>query len=223
MAWIDPRYEEYQRKRFTGPDRQRFIRPDAYRLAAPGTPEARRPGYRHTWAAVVKAEGAAKVEADEREAFERELLEVRRELDELKFEFAGRRAARLREADALRRKSDLAWDQFFRTFKRYAAQQKAGFNPDQPRDDRGNWTDAGGGDKGPARMRGSRSWSPSRRFSAQQFASGSLHRGRSKRRWPRSRRCQPGTTQTQSPRLGSTQETSCRLRHRRSPELHLAG
>jgi len=64
-------------------------------------------------------------------------------LDELKLELAARRAARLREAKALRRKSDLAFEQFLYTFKRYAEQQKAGFNPDQPRDDHGKWTDSG--------------------------------------------------------------------------------
>jgi len=55
----------------------------------------------------------------------------------------------LRKAAALRRNSDLAWDRFLRTFKRYAEQQKAGFNPDQSRVPKGNpdggqWTgDAG--------------------------------------------------------------------------------
>ncbi len=68
---------------------------------------------------------------------------MRRELDELKRELAARRAARLREAEALRRKSDLAFERFLHTYKRYAEQQKAGFNSDQPRDDHGKWTDAG--------------------------------------------------------------------------------
>src|SRR5256885_8297211 len=135
MAWIAPRHEAHQRKR--------WLRPDAYRFAAPGTPEARMPGYLHPWAAVAKAENEAKAQAEERETFERELLELRRELDELKLELAARRAARLREAKALRRKSDLAFERFLYTFKRYAEQQKAGFNPDQPRDDDGKWTDSG--------------------------------------------------------------------------------
>jgi len=135
MAWIAPRYEAHQRKR--------WLRPDAYRFAAPGTPEARMPGYLHPWAAVAKAENEAKAQAEERETFERELLELRRELDELKLELAARRAARLREAEALRRKSDLAFERFLYTFKRYAEQRKAGFNPGQPRDDHGKWTDSG--------------------------------------------------------------------------------
>jgi len=143
MTYVNPIWLEGQRQRWQRHDWQRFIRHDAHRFAAPGTPEAKMPGYLHPWAAVAKAEEAAKAEAEERETFERELLEVRRELDELKLELAARRAARLKEAEALRRKSDLAWDQFFRTFKRYAAQQKAGFNPDQPRDDHGKWTDSG--------------------------------------------------------------------------------
>jgi hypothetical protein len=83
-------------------------------------------------------------EAAKRQALQRELLEIRRGLDEVKHALATRRAAQQREFERLRRKSDLAWDHFIRTFERYAAQQKAGFNRDQPRDDHGKWTDAGG-------------------------------------------------------------------------------
>jgi hypothetical protein len=88
-------------------------------------------------------------EAAKWQALQRELLEVRRELDGVKLALAARRAAQQRELEIQRRKSDLAWDQFIRTFKRYADQQKAGFNPDQPRDDHGKWTDGGrSGDAG---------------------------------------------------------------------------
>jgi hypothetical protein len=47
-------------------------------------------------------EEAKAQETAERQAFQREALELRRELDELKLELAARRAARLREAEALR-------------------------------------------------------------------------------------------------------------------------
>lgn len=96
---------------------------------------------RHRW--IWPLEEAKAREAAEWQALQREIVEVRREWDALKREFAARRAARLREVEALRRKSDLAWERFLSTFKRYAAQQKAGFNPDQPRDDHGKWTDSG--------------------------------------------------------------------------------
>src|SRR4051794_4051553 len=106
-----------------------------------GNPYSKR-SQRHRWMPPLdeaKAQQAAK-----RQGLQRELLEIRRGLDEVKLALATRRSAQQRELERLRRKSDLAWDHFIRTFKRYAAQQKAGFNPDQPRDDLGKWTDAGG-------------------------------------------------------------------------------
>ena len=101
------------------------------------------------WRWIRPPEEAKAREAIERKALEREIGELRRECDELKREFAVRRAARLREAEALRRKSDLAWERFLSTFRRYAEQQKAGFNPDQPHApagsaEGGQWTSGGG-------------------------------------------------------------------------------
>lgn len=90
------------------------------------------------WRWIRPLEEAKAQEAAERQARQREIVELRREWDELKRELAARRAARLREAEALRRKSDLAWERFLSTFKRYAEQQKAGFNPDQPRVPKGD-------------------------------------------------------------------------------------
>jgi hypothetical protein len=152
MAWIDPRAAEYLRKRFT--------RADAYRFAPPGTPEAKPPGYLHPSARIAAFEKAQQEEAAQQAAareLQRELLEIRRELDEVRLALAARHAARQREFEMLRRKSDLAWDYFIRTFKRYAEQQKAGFNPDQPRDDHGKWTgsgrDGGGTASAPRRVR----------------------------------------------------------------------
>lgn len=140
MGWIDPRAVEHRRKMFT--------RHDAYRWAPPGTPEAKMPGCMHPWAAVARAEEAAKAEAAEREAFEQELLELRRDLDEVKHALALRRAAHQREIEEARVKSDIAFERFLRAFERHAEQQKAGFNPEQPRDDHGTWTDTGQGDAG---------------------------------------------------------------------------
>lgn len=138
MAWVDPRYLEHLRKRFT--------RADAYRLAPPGTPEAKMPGYLHPSARIAAFEKAQQEEAAREAAWEecqREVAEVRRDWEDLKREIAARDAAAQRAIEAARIKSDLAWDHFIRTFKRYAEQQKAGFNPGQPRDDHGKWTDSG--------------------------------------------------------------------------------
>ena len=137
MAWINPLYEEHQRQRWLRHDWQRFLTPaglEAEKRAA--------------------EERARAVRAAEQKAFEDELWQVRRDLDALKVELAARRAARRQEAEALRRRSDLAFERFLSTFKRYAEQQKAGFNPAQLRDDQGKWTDTGSGNsKNPERIR----------------------------------------------------------------------
>jgi hypothetical protein len=150
MAWIDPRYEEHQRKRWTRPDSNRFFKP--------GCPEAKMPGYLHPWAAVARAEEAKAQEAADWETFQREVLELRRDWEELKREIRAQQAPKAREAEALRIKSDLAFERFVRTYKRYIAQQKAGFNPDQPRvpagsSEGGRWTSGDGGSTKPQRVR----------------------------------------------------------------------
>ena len=70
---------------------------------------------------------------------EREILQLRREWDELKLEIAASRTAARREAKAARIVLEKLWHDL-----QHSAEQKAGFNPDQPRDDLGKWTDAGG-------------------------------------------------------------------------------
>jgi hypothetical protein len=145
MVYIHPLAVEHHRKRWE--------RHDAYRFAAPGTPEAD-PGFLHPWAAVARAEeakAAAERDAFEREAFQQKLLDLRRQLNELKLEIAAKRAIERKEAEELRRKSDLAFENFLRVFKRYAQQQK--YSPDQPRvpagnPDGGQWTDGGGSGAG---------------------------------------------------------------------------
>src|SRR5262249_7781423 len=76
-------------------------------------------------------------------ALEQKLWAIRRDLAAIKAELAARRAARERAAEAAQIKCDIAWERFVQTYKRYVEQQKAGFNPDQPRDELGRWTDAG--------------------------------------------------------------------------------
>src|SRR2546423_1903820 len=117
--------------------------------------------------------------AAEQETFARSILELRRDWEELKREIAARRAARLREAAALRRKSDLAWDRFLRTFKRYAEQQKVGFNPDQSRVPKGNpdggeWVRDAGKDGGSDRAR-STDISAQRRIGPRPFGTPQQH------------------------------------------------
>lgn len=54
-----------------------------------------------------------------------------------------RQLAELRRAQ-LRLKSEIAWLRFMEAFSRFAiAATKAGFNPEQPRDDHGRWADTG--------------------------------------------------------------------------------
>jgi len=56
------------------------------------------------------------------------------------------------EREALKLKADLAWERFKAAFMRgdFAPSAKANFNPDQPRDELGRWTDAGiGHNQGP--------------------------------------------------------------------------
>jgi hypothetical protein len=87
----------------------------------------------------------------ERAAFERDLSALRRDLAALKLEIAAKRAAERREAHELRRKSDLAYENFLRVFRRDAQQHK--YSPDQPRvpagnSDGGQWTDGSGSGTG---------------------------------------------------------------------------
>jgi hypothetical protein len=80
---------------------------------------------------------------DQQRKLEREVLQLRREWDELKLEITARRTTARREVKAARIAFEKLWHDL-----QLSAEQKAGFNPDQPRDDHGKWTDAGGGDAG---------------------------------------------------------------------------
>ena len=145
MTYFHPAWLEHQRKR--------YLRADAYRFAAPGTPEAIPPGWLDPSATRVRLKEAQEEEARKQaaqeviawEARQRELLEIRRELDELKCEYA--RQQRTWEAACAERKrrADVAWERFMAAFMRGDFRQKANFNPDQPRvpagnADGGQWT-----------------------------------------------------------------------------------
>ncbi|MEA2880001.1 MAG: hypothetical protein QOF14_5197 [Hyphomicrobiales bacterium] len=75
---------------------------------------------------------------DQQRKLEREVLQLRREWDELKPEITARRTAARREVKAARIAFEKLWHDL-----QLSAGQKAGFNPDQPRDDHGKWTDSG--------------------------------------------------------------------------------
>jgi hypothetical protein len=137
MAWMHPLAVEHRRKMFT--------RQDAWRLAPPGTPEARMPGYLHPSARIAAYERAqqetAAREAAAWEADQRELLQIRREFDELKREVAVKRAAWEREDEAARIKCDIAWERFadLQAICR-AAESRVDRKWDaQPRDDHGRF------------------------------------------------------------------------------------
>jgi len=129
MSDVNPIWLEGQRRRWQRHDWQRFIRHDAHRFAPPGSPEAKMPGYLHPWAAVAAAEEAAEDEARaraaaEQEAFERDVEALRADHERVRIELAD-----VKFALALRR-----------IFHKYS--------PDQPRDDRGRWTEDGQGTSG---------------------------------------------------------------------------
>src|SRR5215210_2367950 len=138
MAWFDPRALEHRRKMFT--------RHDAWRFAPPGTPEAKMPGYLHPSARIAAFEKAQQEEAEReaaaREELQHELLEIRREVDELTREIAAKRAACERPDEAARIKCDIAFERFLQAYKRYAEQQKAGLDrkwDGQPRTEDGRF------------------------------------------------------------------------------------
>ncbi|MGH6768373.1 MAG: hypothetical protein ACRECO_05050, partial [Xanthobacteraceae bacterium] len=122
MAYFAPEAEEYQRKRWLRPDAERWWRPDAARWMTPEEarlflPESMQVKERPPSQPLARAEGLSR----EERAHLRELLRMRAELAEIRFEL------RMRE---LRR--------------------KANFNPKQPRvptgnPDGGQWTSDGGG------------------------------------------------------------------------------
>jgi hypothetical protein len=65
---------------------------------------------------------------DRRDDFARSIAEARRDLNALKREIAGKRAAVKRDDEAARVKCDVAFDDFVRAFMQYAEQQEAGLN-----------------------------------------------------------------------------------------------
>jgi hypothetical protein len=168
MPWINPLYEEYQRRRWLRHDWQRFIRHDAHRFLTPAGLEAERRA----------AEAQARAEfAAEHKALDEGLWRIRRDLADLKAELGRKRAGQRREIEELRLKSDMAFARCLRTLGRRPEQAKAGFNPAQPRDDHGKWTDSGhdAGKDGPERDLPSMDISAQRRIGARPAGTPAQH------------------------------------------------
>lgn len=129
MTQFNDVWMEHQRQRFIRPDAHRYIRADAYRFAPPGSPRySGEDVIRYCWPAdqqrnqrkdasrLAESKSAA---ANFDPATEAELLQLRAECASLRLE----------------------WE-----LQKFAAKErKANFNPAQPRDELGRWTEAGGG------------------------------------------------------------------------------
>jgi len=120
MSDVNEAWRKAQRARWLRPNGHLYVRADAWRLAPPGTPEAKPPGWLDPSMTRVRWNEAQEEEA--RLAFEAELKTAQATQDRL--------WAMLAEI-----KYELAWRKLCR---------KYGYDPDQPRDELGRWTDAGG-------------------------------------------------------------------------------
>jgi hypothetical protein len=89
-------------------------------------------------------EEQARLEAEQQEEIEREVLAMKAELASMRAELIRDELRWKAEVAERKRKADLAWERFIAAFKRGDFRGKANFNPDQPRDELGRWTDAGG-------------------------------------------------------------------------------
>ena len=121
MSDVNEAWRKAQRARWLRPNGHLYVRADAWRLAPPGTPEAKPPGWLDPSMTRVRWQEAQEEEA--RAAFEAEVKAAQATQDRL--------WAMLAEI-----KYELAWRKLCR---------KYGYDPDQPRDELGRWTDAGGG------------------------------------------------------------------------------
>jgi hypothetical protein len=67
---------------------------------------------------------------------------ARKDEEEAELEREQRNAEWEAQDALLKLKADIAWDRFMRVLRRHLS-QKAGFNPNQPRDEQGRWSDGG--------------------------------------------------------------------------------
>jgi hypothetical protein len=131
-------------RRWGRPDFERWLRPDWERYVHPAGHDAVRREielHRKAFEPPPCASLRLRDEAIERERLREEAIErerLREEQAALESELAWQ--ARCAEH---KRRADAAWDRFMAVLRQYLS-QKAGFNPDQPRDELGRWTDNGG-------------------------------------------------------------------------------
>ena len=130
-------------RRLVRPDWRRFVRPDWERFVHPAGHAAMRKQFA-LWdrAFETPLERRLRKEQEEREHEEQEYLEAAR----LREKKAALERERTWEAECAERKgsADIAWARFKAAFLRgdFAPGAKANFNPDQPRDELGRWTDS---------------------------------------------------------------------------------
>jgi hypothetical protein len=91
MGWIDPRYEENQRRRWLRPDWQRWARHDAHRFAPPSVQTKSFAARRIEQRQAAEAEAAL---AAEQSALRESLAQLQCAVADLKYEFAWRRLCR---------------------------------------------------------------------------------------------------------------------------------
>jgi hypothetical protein len=120
-------------RRWVRPDWERYVRPDWERHVHPAQHDAPQKEVELYRRAFETPRMRAARKREEEAEFERK----RKEQAELERERAWEE-----KCAALKLRSDLAWDRFMRVLRQYLS-QKAGFNPDQPRDELGRWTDGG--------------------------------------------------------------------------------
>ncbi|MGB9364932.1 MAG: RNase A-like domain-containing protein [Xanthobacteraceae bacterium] len=147
-----------QYRRFLRPDWRRWLPGDPERGLSPEqikaqrhdfmlrdrafeTPLARRLRKEAEERAQVERE---RLEAEHRAEIEREVLAMKAELASLRVELVWAELRWKAECAERKRKADIAWERVMAAFMRGDFRQKANFNPDQPRDELGRWSDAGG-------------------------------------------------------------------------------
>jgi hypothetical protein len=149
-----------QYRRFLRPDWRRWLPPDPER----GLTREQREALRHDFMLRDRAfetplarrlrkeqdareqEEQERLEAEHREEIEREALAMKAELASLRVELVWAELRWKAECAERKRRADIAWERFKAAFMcgDFAPRQKANFNPDQPRDELGRWSDAGG-------------------------------------------------------------------------------
>ncbi len=134
-------------RRYGRPDWRRFVRPDWERFVHPAGHEAMRKEFA-LWDRAFEHPSARRLreqrDAEHRAEIAREALQIKAELAALRLERAERQRTWEAECAARKRKADLAWERLMAAFMRGDLARKANFNPDQPRDELGRWTDGGG-------------------------------------------------------------------------------